>query len=507
MKTAFSLSKISLIVFPLWAILIIVFNPLESNPNVGKMMAVLVLMAGWWITEAVPIAITSLLPVVLFPLLGIMDGRETSIQYFNDIIFLFMGGFMLSLSLEKWNLHLKIAYKTLLLFGSKPYKILLGFMVSASFLSMWMSNTATAVLMLPIALSVIKEMEKIHGPKKMIKFKIGLLLAIAYSCSIGGITTLIGTPPNLVLTAIFNNLYPSAPPITFSSWLIFALPIYFFLIGFSSLVLYLLFKPNIKSVGTFKKYIIRQNKNIGKLTFEQKTILALFIAFALLLILKNDISIGTFKLSGWNNLFENPEYIKDGNIAILIASILFLIPAKNKKEKMLMDWNTALKLPWGIILLFGGGFALAKGAVESGLTQWIGNGLVQFADTPPFVFIAVNTFIMAFLTEFTSNVSTSQILLPVVAALSESVHINPLFLMIPVTIASSLAFMLPVATPPNAIIFGSGELKIKDMLLPGIILNITGIFLITFVMYYWGMYVFDIDLTVFPNWANTIKTP
>ncbi len=502
MNKEFSLQNLSLYLFPILSFLIVVFNPIEGNPNIGKMIAVVVLMAGWWISEAVPIAITSLLPVVLFPLLGIMDGRDTSVQYFNDIIFLFMGGFILSLALEKWNLHLKIAFKTLLLFGSKPYKILMGFMVASSFLSMWMSNTATAVLMLPIALSVITEMEKIHGKQKMIRFRIGLLLGIAYSCSIGGITTLIGTPPNLAFVAIFKNMYPSAPSISFSSWFIFAFPMYLFLIFIASFVLYLIFRPQIKSVGTFRRYIQEENRKIGALTFEQKGVLVLFSLFALLLIFKNDLAIGSLRLPGWSGLFDHPKFIKDGNIAILIATILFVIPTKNEKGKKLMDWATAIKLPWGIILLFGGGFALAKGSVESGLTQWIGNGLVQYADTPPLLFIGLNTFIMAFLTEFTSNVSTTQILLPVIGALSESIQINPLFLMIPVTVASSLAFMLPVATPPNAIVFGSKQLRIKDMLLPGLILNIVGIITVTTVMYYWGTYVFDIDLSVFPEWAK-----
>lgn len=465
------------------------------------MIAVVVLMAGWWISEAVPIAVTSLLPLILFPTLGIMDGGSTAIQYFNDIIFLFMGGFILSLAMEKWDLHLKIAFRTLLFFGSKPYRILIGFMVVASFLSMWMSNTATAVLMLPIAISVISEMELIHGKKEMQKFKIGLLLGIAYSCSIGGITTLIGTPPNLAFVAIFSKLYPEAEPISFSTWFIFVFPIYVILLTSASLVLHFLFRPKIDSVGTFRKYIREQNEKLGRSTFEQKGVMVIFTLFALLLIFKSDLVIGNFRLPGWSNLFLRPDFIKDGTVAVFFATLLFVIPSSMKNKSQLMDWKTALKLPWGIILLFGGGFALAKGSVESGLTQWIGEGMVQYANTPPLIFIGLNTFLMAFLTEFTSNISTTQILLPVVAAMSESLLINPKFLMIPMTLASSLAFMLPIATPPNAIVFGSKQLHIKDMILPGFILNILGIVVVTLAMYLWGSGLFNIDLTEFPAWA------
>ncbi|MFC2116784.1 SLC13 family permease [Bacteroidota bacterium] len=497
----FSIVSLSRYLFPVIALAIILINPVTDYPLISRMIAVVVLMAGWWISEAVPIAVTSLLPLVLFPILGIMDGGDTAVQYFNDIIFLFMGGFILSLAMEKWDLHLKIAFRTLLLFGSKPYKILIGFMAASSVLSMWMSNTATAVLMLPIAISVLAEMEQIHGKEKMVRFKIGLLLGIAYSCSIGGITTLIGTPPNLAFVAIFSKLYPSAEAISFSKWFIFVFPIYLILLISASLVLYAIFKPKFDSVGTFSKYIKEQNTKLGRSTFEQKVVMVVFSLFALMLIFKSDLVIGNFRLPGWSNIFPKAAFIKDGTVAVFFAVLLFVIPSSKNNASQLMDWKTALKLPWGIILLFGGGFALARGSVESGLTQWIGEGLAQYAGSPPLIFIGLNTFLMAFLTEFTSNISTTQILLPVVAGMSESLMLNPKFLMIPVTLASSLAFMLPIATPPNAIVFGSRMLHIKDMILPGLILNILGIAVVTLAMYFWGTSMFDIDLSEFPAWA------
>ncbi|MBN1132087.1 MAG: SLC13/DASS family transporter [Bacteroidales bacterium] len=501
MKISFSQKSVTLYLLPLLALILIIVNPLEEYPSVTRMMAVVFLMAGWWISEAVPIAITSLIPIILFPVLGIMDGGQTAMQYFNDVIFLFMGGFIIALALEKWDLHLRIAYRALLFFGSKPFRILLGFMVTSSALSMWISNTATAILMFPIALSVIREMEHIHGKENLVRFKIGLLLGIAYSCSIGGIATLIGTPPNLALVAIFEKMYPDGPSISFGNWMIFALPVYILQLGMAALVLFTLFSPPVQSRGAFRKYIKEEHAKLGKTTYEQKWIFFLFMMFALLLIFKNDLSVGRITLPGWSRIFRNPEFLKDGTIAILIATMLFIIPSLTQPGNRLMDWQSAVKLPWGIILLFGGGFALAKGSVESGLTGWLGGLMSGLADTPPLVFIGINASLMAFLTEFTSNISTSQILLPVIAALSESVRINPLFLMIPVTVASSFAFMLPIATPPNAIIFGSGHLRIRNMILPGLILNITGIIIVSIVMYFWGTTVFEIEPSQFPNWA------
>jgi len=270
MNRRFSKQYLSLFLFPLLAIILILVDPFETSPSVTRMMAVVLLMAGWWVTEVIPIAITSLLPIILFPALGIMDGSQTAVQYFNDVIFLFMGGFIIALALEKWNLHLRIAFRTLLFFGSKPFRILIGFMVASSLLSMWISNTATAILMFPIALSVIHELEIVHGREKLKRFKIGLLLGIAYSCSIGGITTLIGTPPNLALVAIFEKMYPEGPAITFGNWMIFALPIYILQLGMASFVLFSLFSPSIESRGAFRKYIKEEHAKLGKINYEQK---------------------------------------------------------------------------------------------------------------------------------------------------------------------------------------------------------------------------------------------
>ena len=493
-NTAHTTKKITLILFPAIAFLLIVFNPFKTDPLVVKMLAVMILMAGWWVFESLPLPVTSLLPVFLFPLLGLMDGKSTAVQYFNDIIFLYIGGFVISLALEKWNLHKRIAFRTLLFFGSSHIRVLFGFMLASSFLSMWMSNTATAMLMLPIALSVITELEKIQGRKQIAKYKIGLLLGIAYSCSIGGITTLIGTPPNLVFTALFRELYPGMAEVTFSQWLMFSFPIYLLMITLGVFVLYSLHKPR-KSVGSIpREYINNEYRKLGRLNYEQKVLTAVFLLFALSLIFKSNIQIGNFILPGWSSLFPHGAFIKDGNIAVAVAFLLYLIPSKKNKNERMMDWKTTVKLPWGIILLFGGGFALAKGAVTSGFSSWIGDIVAGSAGNNPVVIMAVSTSMMAFLTEFTSNVSTAQILLPVVSSIADKMLIQPLLLMIPVTIASSLAFMMPVATPPNAIVFGSGFIRVKDMILPGVIMNILGIIVVVLVTILWGTHVFHFSL-------------
>lgn len=488
------MKSIPLIVFPLIFIGLVFFNPFPNSPLIGKMLAVMLLMGGWWIFECVPIAVTSLLPVFLFPFLGIMDGKDASVQYFNDIIFLFIGGFIISLAMEKWDLHRRIAFRTLLFFGTSHVRILFGFMAAASFLSMWMSNTATAMLMLPIAISVIRELEKIQGREEIKKYGIGLLLGIAYSCSIGGITTLIGTPPNLVFSALFKELHPTLPEVNFSQWTLFALPIYFILITQTALVLYIMHRPSGATRKVPRSYLEDEYRKLGKVNYEQRIVFAVFVLFALSLIFKSSIRIGSISIPGWSQFCHYSSYIKDGNVAIAVAFLLYLLPARTGTSFRMMDWETTLKLPWSIVLLFGGGFALAKGAVDSGFSSWIGNLIASNEGSDTIGLVSVCTIVMAFLTEFTSNVSTAQILLPVASSISDSMMINPLILMVPTTIASSLAFMMPIATPPNAIVFGSGFIKIKEMILPGLIINLIGILITVLVTIYWGGYVFHFSI-------------
>ncbi len=494
--------QFALILAPLISLAIILFADLDpTNKSVTYCLAVAVLMAIWWITEAIPLAVTALLPVALFPLLGVVDGKTISGMYFNHLIFLFVGGFLMAFAMERWNLHRRIALRILIFFGISPGRILLGFMLATSFLSMWMSNTATAMMMVPIALSIIMKLEESLGELNMGRYSVGLLLGIAYSASIGGIATLVGTPPNLSFARIVSIIFPEMPEISFADWFIFAIPVTILLFIAAWLLLYLMYKPknswqNIQ-LNDFKK----EYDALGKAKPEEKIVMVLFTLLAFLWIFRSGFNIQSFVVPGWSGLFKYPSYINDGTVAIFIAIILFIIPSKTEKGERLMNWETAKKVPWNIVLLFGGGFALAQGFVDSGLSVWFGEQLAGLANVEPLVLTLANVGMMSFLTELTSNVATTEMILPILAGLSVSIEINPLLLMIPATLAASLAFMLPVATPPNAIIFGTNRIRVKDMVRTGILLNITGIIIATLVMYFWGILVFDIDVTVFPDWA------
>ena len=495
-----------LFIAPAISFLIVFFTDLDpGNKNVTYTFAIAFLMASWWISEAVPLAVTALIPVVLFPLLGVVDGKTISALYFNHVIFLFIGGFLMAFAMERWNLHRRIALRILILFGVSPGRILMGFMLATAFLSMWMSNTATAMMMVPITFSIILKLEESLGKEKVAKYTVGLLLAVAYSASIGGIATLVGTPPNLSFVRISNIIFPEMPEISFADWFIFALPITVLLFLAAWLILYLMYKPkkgwNDISIHDFKS----EYKRLGKPKPEEKVVFVLFVLLVLFWIFRSEIVIQTFVVRGWDNLFEKPDFINDGTVAIFFGILLFMIPSKTEKGQKLMNWETAGKIPWGIVLLFGGGFALAQGFVDSGLSAWFGKQMAGLANVEPIVLTFANASLISILTELTSNVATTEMILPILAGLSVTIKLNPLLLMIPATLASSLAFMLPVATPPNAIIFGTNRIQVKDMVKTGILLNIVGVVIITLIMYFWGTYVFNIDANVYPDWAITGK--
>lgn len=493
---------IGFVIAPLLFLWITIFMDLEpGKPSVTFTLGIAMLMATWWVTEVVPLAITALLPVVLFPLFGVMNGKDVSSAYFNHVIFLFIGGFLVALAMQKWDLHKRIAIRILLVTGSSPARILLGFMLATSFLSMWISNTATAMMMVPILLSITKKMEEFIKAKELKKYTVGLLLGVAYSASIGGIATLVGTPPNLSFARIFQIMFPSAPEISFSTWFIYALPIsiIFFIIAWG--YLYMLYRPK-KSMKAIKDVDFRKQYNeMGEATYEQKAVGIVFVSLAILWLTRSGIEIGNFNIPGWSSLFSSPNYINDGTVAIALSIVLFIIPSKNIKGKRIMDWSTASKVPWNIVLLFGGGFALASAFKVSGLSIWVGEQLSTVGGLHPILIISIIALTMTFLTELTSNTATTEMLLPVLAGLSVTINVNPLLFMLPATISASMAFMLPVATPPNAIVFGSNKITVMEMAKTGIVLNLIGVIVITLVTYFWGSWVFGIEPGVMPAWA------
>jgi sodium-dependent dicarboxylate transporter 2/3/5 len=485
---------IGLLAGPTAALVILFLPDLDPyNPLVTRTAAVAALMAIWWTTEAIPIPATALLPVALFPLLGIMKGKTVAATYFNNIIFLFIGGFIMALAMQKWNLHRRIALKIMLLIGAGPRRIVLGFMLATAFLSMWISNTATTMMMVPIAMAVIAKLKENDSSHSVSRFSVGLLIGIAYGASIGGIATLIGTPPNLSLARIYSIYFPAAPEITFADWFTFGLPCAVVFLAVAWLLLMAIFVPrghaNLADASIFRD----EYRRLGPMSYEEKVVLVMFSVMALLWLFRKPIVVGAFTLPGWSALLPSPGFVDDGTVAVMISLLLFVIPSQSESKGRLMDWDTATKLHWGIVILFGGGFALAAGFKESGLSVWVARQLTALSGASPVFLVASVCATITFLTELTSNTATTEMVLPLLASLAEAIRINPLLLMIPAALSASCAFMLPVATPPNAIVFGSGQVRMSDMMQVGIILNLIGVVLITSSIYLLGLVVFNIN--------------
>ncbi|WKZ68713.1 MAG: SLC13 family permease [Melioribacteraceae bacterium] len=490
------------LVASLLAYLFIEFD--SSNTLLSPMASIAILMAVWWITEAIPLAATALIPIALFPLLGVLNGEETATSYINSTIFLFLGGFLIALAMEKWNLHKRIALKIIRLFGGKPNYIILGFMIASAFLSMWISNTATAVMMLPIGLSILIQLEEEFDVERTHKFSVALMLGIGYSCSIGGIATIIGTPPNLSFTRILKIVFPEAPEISFGDWMMLGLPITIIMLTVAWIMLTKIYFKFSKDLVIDTNIIKKEQKQIGRMQFEEKVVAFVFAITALLWVFRSDLQLGITVIPGWSNLFGNPGYINDGTIAIGMSIILFIFPTRKSvaKSKTVLDGSVFKKVPWGIILLFGGGFALAKGFVTSGLSEYIGSSFAGLGNISPIILIILVALFINFLTELTSNTATTEMILPILASVSVAIGINPLLLMITATLSASMAFMLPVATPPNAIIFGSQRVKIHEMVKAGFALNIIGVIVVAAVVLVIGVLVFNIDLEIMPHWAK-----
>ena len=499
--------KIGLFLGPTFFFVIILFFDFDpGNPIVTRMAAVAALMATWWITDAIPLYATALLPLLLYPLLGILKGKLIAPIYINSTIFLFIGGFMIALTMEKWKLHKRIALFIIRFIGGGPARIVLGFMVAAAFLSMWISNTATAIMMVPIGLAIVLQLEEKFEKAEIHKFTVGLMLGIAYACSMGGVATLVGTPPNLSFARIFEITFPEAPAISFGSWFIMALPISIIMIVIIWLLLTKVFFRVPAHIKVDKAIVDQEYNSLGKMSFEEKSVLTVFSLTAFLWVFRKKLIIGSLTIPGWSQLLPYPDLIDDGTVALFMAMTLFLIPTRSKDAKTatLMGARAIQRLPWNIVLLFGGGFALAKGFQVTGLSTLIGNEFAGLAGTSPMVMVLFVSSGLTFLTELTSNTATTEMILPVLASVGYAMQTNPLILMIPATISASCAFMMPVATPPNAIVFGSGRVRIAEMAKVGFFINIIGILIITIYFYTIGASLMGIDPGVFPEWAKQL---
>lgn len=448
--------------------------------NAKLVAAVASLMATWWVFESVPLAVTSFVPLVLFPSLGILSSSNTATQYMNTTIFLFIGGFVIAIAMEKWNLHKRIALSVILLFGSSPLKIIFGFMAAAGFISMWISNTAACLMILPIGLSIIYKVEKEFGKESSSNFSKALMIAIAYSCTIGGIATLIGTPPNLIFLRMYKINFPSSPLMKFGEWMVFGVPLAVVMMIIAWIVLTKIVFRSDKKLVLDKKIIKEEKMKLGKMTYEEKAVMVVFTLTSFLWIFRSDLDLGFVKIPGWSNLFSSAAFIEDSTVAVTMALLLFLIPcgSSENKHKFILDQNDISKIPWDIVLLFGGGFALAEGFVQSGLSKLIGQEFLMLKNIPPMALVAIICTIVVFSSELTSNTAQTTVILPVLASLATELGIDPLTIMIPATFSVSLAFMMPVGTPPNAIVFSSQRLKVWDMVKAGFILNVVGIIVV-----------------------------
>ncbi|XP_044296309.1 solute carrier family 13 member 3 isoform X1 [Varanus komodoensis] len=534
-------------------------------------------MAIYWCTEALPLSVTALLPIVLFPFLGVLPASKVCPQYFLDTNFLFLSGLIMAAAIEEWNLHRRIALRILMLVGVQPARLILGMMLTTSFLSMWLSNTASTAMMLPIATAVLKSLfgdegtsrnhnrdkeenqasvlqNKLHvvptetqllastdekdlteekevtievstDVRKEEEFKTnvwkGFLISIPYAASIGGTATLTGTAPNLILSGQLKSFFPGCDVVNFGSWFVFAFPLMLlflflgwlwisFLYGCISLRGWRKKKSDIRAdaEARARAVITEDYQKLGPIKFAEQAVFVLFCLFAILLFSRDPKFI-----TGWASLFS-PGFVTDAVTGVTIVTILFFFPSKkpslkwwfdlkapNTENEPLLSWRKAQEsVPWNIIILLGGGFAMAKGCEESGLSVWIGGRLDPLENLPPPLAVILITIVIAMFTEFASNTATIIIFLPVLAELAIRLKVHPLYLMIPGTIGCSFAFMLPVSTPPNSIAFASGHLLVKDMARTGLLMNLMGVMLLSLAINTWATSIFQ--LGTYPAWAN-----
>ncbi|MBH46207.1 MAG: anion transporter [Flavobacteriaceae bacterium] len=466
------------------------FNPPGLNDASRAVLASSMWIATWWITEALPISVTALLPMILFPLTGGMELADTTAAYGHKLVFLTLGGFIIAIAIEKWNLHKRIALHIISYIGTDLKMIILGFMVATAFLSMWISNTATSVMMLPIGIVIIKQIQDnpdFSGSASN-TFAKALMLSIGYSASIGGVSTLIGTPTNMVLAGAISQIYDYE--ISFLEWFIFGFPLSMMILFFSWYYLTrIAFSFKQKRLSGGREEISKLKKDLGKITFEQKAVSFVFFSAAFCWITKN------FLLK---NIFPR---IDDTIISIFFATLLFLINVKGKKEKIL-KWEDTQRLPWGVLLLLGSGMSFAKAVDSSGLSVWVGTQISAFGTMNLFLLLVLLITVVNFLTEIASNMATIAMMLPILAPIALEFDLHPFVLMVAAAAAASCAFMLPVATPPNAVVFGSGYLKINDMVKNGFLLNLTSIVIIALMVYFALPILWDLVPDEFPKSIN-----
>jgi solute carrier family 13 (sodium-dependent dicarboxylate transporter), member 2/3/5 len=511
-----------------FAFVLLLPTPEGLSPAGQRLGAVTVMMAVLWVTQAIPIAATALIPLAAYPLLGIQSARDVSPAYVDASIWLFFGGFVIALGIEKWGLHRRIALHIVHAIGASPRLIVLGFMISTAFLSMWISNTASTMLMLPIALallSMLAESTTIGGdaaalperfeagsrpstsPEAAIgRLGIAMMLGIAYSASVGGLSTLVGTPTNIAYLTQARQLFPDLPVPSMGEWLIIFLPLSGAMLAAAFVVLTWRLPRTLGGSNPSRSFFREQIAGLGRPSAGERAMMIIFAATAALWIFRKPLVFqingeSTTILYGWGPTFTRfltawlhvdaaiaPDMVQDATVAMLMSLLMFAIavPTRSGRWERLIDWPTVeQKMPWGILLLLGGGFAMAGAFGSTGLSEYIGSLLATtLEDASPVVLIAAICLLMTFLTEFTSNVATVNTLMPILAGTAVALELDPRLVMIPATVTASCAFMLPIATPPNAIVFASGRVSMRQMIAHGFVLNIIGVALVVLVTFW-----------------------
>jgi len=447
--------------------LTLLLNPFGLDTEATNVMAVAVLMITWWIAEALPMPAVALVPLVLFPLMGIAKISDAAAPYANEVVFLFMGGFMIGLGIEKWNLHKRIALSIVQFTGTNGNRILLGFILATGFISMWLSNTATTMMMLPIAASVISVVvAKNENNPQLRHFAVCMMLGIAYASNFGGIATIIGTPPNVAYASFISKQLNNE--ISFSAWMLIGVPVSLLLLFSLYIVLIKLFPSRIDSNDEMRLLIKNELAALGPMSIPEKRVLAIFITTALLWIFREVINnIGIVKLD-------------DNMIAVFGGLLMFIVPAGRgvKQNERILVWSDTSKMAWGILLLFGGGITLAAALEKAGLIKMLGVWLSSFSGSSVVILVIAVTIISLFISEVMSNVAQVIVFAPVVTGIATATGVDPYMLGIPMTLAASCASMMPMGTPPNAIVFSTGHLKLSEMMKAGLIMNLISILLI-----------------------------
>lgn len=463
------LARVGLCLGPAWILMTLLLPAPSGMSDSAWLCAGLgLLMATWWATEAIPIPATALLPLVLVPAFGISDMNTTASHYANPVIYLFLGGFLLGISMQRWNLHRRIALKVLQVVGHQPRRQIGGFMVATGFIGLWVSNTATAIMMLPIGMSVIALLENDNDPRELARYATALLLAIAYAASIGGLATLIGTPPNALLAGYLASNH--GIDIGFFQWMLVGVPV-------STTMMVIAWWWLTRKGFTLKvsddsdKLIHDELDKMGKMSGPERRVTLVFVLAAGGWVMRpfiNDLGL---------------TWVTDATIAVCAGLILFLMPSGRGEGERLITWKDANELPWGILLLFGGGLALAGAISRSGLAEWIAGQFSMFGMLPTLALVGLVVLVIIFFTEITSNTATAAAFVPLLGAMAMSLDISPVLITVPATIAASCAFMMPVATPPNALVFSTGRVKIQSMIRAGFALSLFGTVVVTLLSY------------------------